>query len=104
MLDVASVGAWVSLSDVFVDQEERETQKLFWTVCGHSHNVQEERIGTSYFLLMCRYLISSFILLVDALCGVNCEAEEVFGVFILAKFGIIYIHNKTFLIEIYFWY
>jgi len=39
---------------------------------------------------MYSYLISSFILMVDAFCCVNLEAGEVFGIFIMAKFGIIF--------------
>ena len=43
--------------------------------------------------LMYRYLISSFILMVVAFCCVNCEAGEVFGIFILAKFRIIFLRR-----------
>jgi hypothetical protein len=39
---------------------------------------------------MYSYLISSFILMVDAFCCADLDAGEIFGIFIMAKFGIIF--------------
>jgi hypothetical protein len=35
--------------------------------------------------------------MVDAFCCVNCAAGEVFGIFILAKFGIIFLRRHSLL-------
>jgi hypothetical protein len=51
--------------------------------------------------LICKYFISSFNLVMVALCCVNLDAGEVFGILILAKWGIILLRRHLWLIYTY---